>query len=180
MQHDLIAAIVSANPSDSLRDDATYELRPRLALDSRLTLLPGGHDVGICEALPELSLPLPGLPALPTQSWQRWRLFNAGGGYYRLHSLYDTDKALTVVGGASADGSAIALEAVSGKSEQLWKFERLPDGLLRISPKHAPNSVLDVYGAHTQNGSPVKLFHYYRSSEKNDGYAQRWVAVRVL
>ncbi|UHQ24446.1 phosphatidylinositol-specific phospholipase C domain-containing protein [Lysobacter sp. 5GHs7-4] len=179
MHHDLIAAIVSTNPSDSLRDDANYELRPRLALDSRLTVLAGGRDVGISQGLLDLPWSLPGMPLLPTEAWQRWRLYNAGGGYYRLHALHDLDKALTVVGGASADGSAIALEPVNGRPDQLWKFERLPDGLLRISPKHAPQSVLDVYGAHTQNGSPVKLFHYYASSEKNNAHAQRWVMVRV-
>ena len=179
MYHDLIAAIVSANPSDSLSDGGVYELRPRLAPDSRLTLLAGARGIGISQRLIDLPWALPGLPPLPDESWQRWQLHAVGGGYYRLHCAHDRDKALTVVGGASADGSAIALEGVSGRNEQLWKFERLSDGLMRISPKHAPRSVLDVYGARKENGSPVKLYHYYASGPNNNGHAQRWLAVRV-
>ncbi|KRA19881.1 phosphatidylinositol-specific phospholipase C domain-containing protein [Lysobacter sp. Root604] len=194
MYHDLIAAIVSANPSESLRDDAIYELRPRLALNSRLTVLVGGRDVGICQALTDLPPLWPGMPTLPgmapmpTESGQRWRVHNVGGGYYRLHALSAPEKALTVVDGGTADGSAIAIEAVNGRNDQLWKFERMgedPDsrrldvGLLRISPKHAPHSVLDVFGARQENGSPVKLYHHYDSLSINNAYAQRWVLVRV-
>ncbi|WP_158549166.1 phosphatidylinositol-specific phospholipase C domain-containing protein [Lysobacter silvisoli] len=189
MQHDLIAAIVSANPSDRLCDWATYELRPRLALDSRLTVLGDGHSVGIFQALPDIPLPsLPGLlgippplalPApLPTSASQRWQLQDAGNGRYRLHSMSDRNKVLTVAGGSTADGTAITAEQWNDQAGQLWKFDR-EGGAFSISPKHAPHSVLDVYGANTANGSAVKLYHHYPSTSLNNAFAQRWVLVRV-
>lgn len=196
MHHDLIAAIVSANPSDRLSDFGIYELRPRLALDSRLTVLGDGHSVGIFQALPDIALPalpglapfpgmppLPGLPSptaplLPTSAAQRWRLHDAGNGYFRLLPISDRDKALTVAGGSTADGTAITAEPLNDRSHQLWKFDR-EGGLFSIRPKHAPTSALDVYGAHTANGSPVKLYHHYPNSPGNNAYAQRWVLVRV-
>jgi hypothetical protein len=55
------------------------------------------------------------------------------------------------------------------------ELTRLSNGLSRVSQKHAPDYGLDVYVAHKENNSPVKLYPYYDSQPGNDSTDQRWV-----
>jgi hypothetical protein len=174
---DLIAGIVSTNPSDRPSANGVYELRPKLAPGSALTMRGAARDICIYEALEDLPWLFPGLPS--PGSLARWRLHDTGDGHFALRPESALGLALTVANAAIADGSRLTVENLSDRPEQRWKFTRLSKGLFRIGPKHAPHSVLDVYGGHRDNGGPVKLFRYYDSGPKNNGYAQRWVLVRV-
>lgn len=174
---DLIAGIVSTNPCDHSSANGVYELRPKLAPGSALTMRGAARDICIYEALEDLPWVFPGLPS--PGSLARWRLHDTGDGHFALRPESALGLALTVANAAIADGSRLTVESLSDRPEQRWKFTRLSNGLFRIGPKHAPHSVLDVYGGHRDNGNPVKLFRYYDSGPKNNGYAQRWVLVRV-
>jgi arabinan endo-1,5-alpha-L-arabinosidase len=73
------------------------------------------------------------------QKWAITAVADAGGypgsPYFKI-TVAGTDRALA----ASEDGELVVLPAFTGRPEQLWRIEQLPDGTWRIMPKSVPNS----------------------------------------
>jgi arabinan endo-1,5-alpha-L-arabinosidase len=76
------------------------------------------------------------------QAQQKWTIAPApnGGGYpgapYFKITVAGTDRTLA----ATSDAELIVLPAFTGKPEQLWRIEQLPDATWRVVPKSAGNS----------------------------------------
>ncbi|MDL2400798.1 phosphatidylinositol-specific phospholipase C domain-containing protein [Rhizobium mayense] len=166
----LISTIISTNVADRVVDGGIYELRPKLAPDSALTVYGRENDyyrdVGISKA--------------QSSDNQRWLLGDIDrDGYFCLAPLSVSDLALSVRDGSTSDGAAITLDDPSHQDYLRWKLETRPDGLVTLSPKNAPGSVLDVYGGSRADGTLVKLYHYYPPQNGNNAYSERWQLVRV-
>lgn len=83
------------------------------------------------------------------QAQQKWALTavaDAGGypgsPYFKI-TIAGTDRALA----ASDDAELIVLPAFTGRPEQLWRIEQLPDGTWRIMPKSKQPLALSAVGS---------------------------------
>jgi arabinan endo-1,5-alpha-L-arabinosidase len=105
------------------------------------------------------------------QAQQKWMITpmpNAGGSpdspYYKI-TIAGTDRALT----ATEDADVVAMPAYTGAPEQLWRFEKLPDGSYSIMT--VPGAKLREPLALSAIGySSVTLSKYNPNSEKH-----RWL-----
>jgi alpha-L-fucosidase len=70
----------------------------------------------------------------------QWKLENAGKGLYKILNRGNSTKILE----CSTSDQVLSLSEFSGKDNQIWKFDKSYNGLLKISNKQFPNSVLSV------------------------------------
>ena len=95
---------------------------------------------------------------------QKWRLVEAGGGYYGIVSAVSSAKGLTVEGGNSEDGTDFVLWDYDGKADQTFRFElsgesgmNVPEGTYTISPAHAPDLFLEAAGGAPRNNGNIQV-----------------------
>ncbi|WP_281310145.1 phosphatidylinositol-specific phospholipase C domain-containing protein [Flavobacterium flavigenum] len=164
----LIKRLFSCNPFNfpSIKPGNIYEIRSRLDLDKCLdvsgNIKTDGTQVIVHTA--------------NNQSNQLWKLADAGDGYFYIHTLTQnaTDSVLDVAGNTDANGTNIIIQKQNNGNNQKWKIAKLNNGYFTLEPKNAPNSLLDLFEAKTEDGSPVKIF-----AKSNDDWAEQWALIPI-
>ncbi|WP_417358225.1 phosphatidylinositol-specific phospholipase C domain-containing protein [Flavobacterium sp.] len=167
----LINRLYSCNPfnfisMESIVPGNVYEIRPRLdlnkCLDVKGNIQADGTQVIIHTSNNQLN--------------QRWKLADAGDGYFYLHTLIQTatNSVLDVAGNIQANGTNVIIQRQNNGNNQKWKITKLENGYFILEPKSAPNSLLDLFEANTEDGSPVKIFE-----KSNNDWAEQWALLPV-
>lgn len=167
----LINRLFSCNPFnfisvESIKSGNVYEIRSRLDLNKCLdvsgNIKTDGTQVIIHTSNNQLN--------------QRWKLSDAGDGYFHIHTLIQnaTDSVLDVAGNTAANGTNIIIHKQNNGNNQKWKIAKLGNGYFTLEPKNAPNSLLDLFEAKTQDGSPVKIF-----AKSNNDCAEQWALIPI-
>ncbi len=76
---------------------------------------------------------------------------------YRLRSMLNTNKLLTIKGGSLADKGNAQIETASPYLEDLWRFERNDDGTYTIRNLRS-GKVLDAEGGKKTNGTNIRQY----------------------
>ncbi|HLO59257.1 MAG TPA: alpha-L-fucosidase [Bacteroidales bacterium] len=69
----------------------------------------------------------------------QWKLESLGKGLYRIHNSGNSDKLIECI-----SGNDLQIAGFSGKENQIWKIENSYNGLLKISNKQFPTSIISV------------------------------------
>lgn len=103
----------------------------------------------------------------PTSNNQVFKLRSLGGGYYALKNLADTTKALNVLGGGSANSTAVQVYNFTNTTAQRWQINYAGSGYYNLTPACAPGKNLDVNGGSTANDTPIQIYsaHTYNSQK---------------
>ncbi|MFD2940263.1 phosphatidylinositol-specific phospholipase C domain-containing protein [Flavobacterium notoginsengisoli] len=167
----LINRLLTFNPfnftsAEPLRTGNIYEIRSRLDLNKCLDVK-GNIKTDGTQVI---------VHASKDQMNQRWKLADAGEGYFYIHTLTQnaTDSVLDVRGNLQADGTNIIIHKQNNGNNQKWKITKLENGYFVLEPKNAPNSLLDLYESKTEDGSPVKIF----KKNYND-WAEQWALLPI-
>lgn len=167
----LINRLVSCNPfnftfMESIKPGNVYEIRSRLdlnkCLDVKGSIQTDGTQVIIYTSNDQLN--------------QRWKLADAGDGYFYIHTLTQNtaNSVLDVKGNIQANGTDIIIQKQNNGNNQKWKITKLENGYFILEPKNAPNSLLDLFEAKTEDGSPVKIF-----VKSNNDWAEQWALIPI-
>ncbi|HEX6681456.1 MAG TPA: alpha-galactosidase [Candidatus Limnocylindrales bacterium] len=102
------------------------------------------------------------------QANQRWRLTDAGGGYFTVTNV-NSGKCLDVFGGTAAtgDGVRIAQWACHGGTNQQWRLQDAGGGFVNLIARHS-GKCLDVTGGSTADGAQLVQWAC------NGGTDQQW------
>jgi hypothetical protein len=168
---ELINRLVSCNPFnftsiESIKPGNVYEIRSRLdlnkCLDVKGDIQTDGTQVIIHTSNNQLN--------------QRWKLADAGDGYFYIHTLTQnaTNSVLDVKGNILLNGTDIIIQKQNNGNNQKWKINKLENGYFILEPKNAPNSLLDLFEAKTEDGSPVKIF-----AKSNNDWAEQWALIPI-
>jgi 1-phosphatidylinositol phosphodiesterase len=167
----LINRLFSCNPFNFtsmglIKPGNVYEIRSRLdlnkCLDVKGNIQTDGTQVIIHTSNNQLN--------------QRWKLADAGDGYFYIHTLTQnaTDSVLDVAGNIQDNGTNIIIQKQNNGNNQKWKITKLENGYFILGPKNAPNSLLDLFEAKTENGSPVKIF-----TKSGNDWAEQWALLPI-
>ncbi len=99
---------------------------------------------------------------------QRWKLVDAGNGYYNLIPQNATTKALDVNASTNANGTNVQIWDVYNNAAQRWKITSVGGIYYKLQPECALTRCLDVSGARDANGSNVQIWDDLGSN------AQKW------
>jgi len=105
-------------------------------------------------------------------TWNTWRLFDAGDGYYYIVSEVGDGAtyALDVAGKKAANGTNIGIYQFNGGDNQKFKFTKNADGSYKIRTKVSKDaSGIEVESASTEYGANVQEW------EINGANCQDWV-----
>jgi 1-phosphatidylinositol phosphodiesterase len=161
----LISQLISrhnfvVHPSAGLANNAVYELRPRFAGGNCLDVN-GGRTVDNTEVI---------IHKAKNGNNQRWKLEDAGDGYYFLHPQNAPGKVLEVKGFASANSSSTVIftKKTADQDNQKWRIEPLGDNYFSLKPKFALHMALEVFGANAADGQKATIY------QANGSFAQQW------
>ncbi|HXU30015.1 MAG TPA: RICIN domain-containing protein [Thermoanaerobaculia bacterium] len=144
----------TCNGGDNQRWYFDYAALPPLGVDVRIRGKQSGKVACVARA--------DSANGAPTHLWdfvnvpdQKWRIEDAGQGYYRLKAQH-TQKCLDLANGDSAPGAKVQQwDCTAGyNANQLWRIEKVNDDAWRLRPK-ASGNCLDAAGFGTTNGTQV-------------------------
>jgi endoglucanase len=98
---------------------------------------------------------------------QKWTLTDLGSGLYSIIGV-QSGRSLEVENSGTANGAKIQLQDYLGGANQKFTLTPTSGGYYRITPSHATNSCLDVFGVSTADGAKVHLWEWYT------GNSQQW------
>jgi hypothetical protein len=90
-----------------------------------------------------------------------------GGGIYKIIGV-QSGRALSLVGGGSANGTLIDIYDYCGASCQQWSITPTSGGYYRLTPQSATGSCLDVQHSGLTNDTPLEIWTY------GGGNSQQW------
>lgn len=168
---ELINRLFSFNPFhfttiDAIKPGKVYEIRPRLDLNKCLDVQGNIHADGTQVIIHTSN----------NQLNQRWRLEDAGTGYFYIYTLTQNavNSVLDVKGNLQDNGTDIIIHKQNNGNNQKWKITKLENGYFILEPKNSPNSLLDLFGAKTTDGSPVKIF-----TKSDNDWAEQWALIPI-
>ncbi|WP_278009916.1 RICIN domain-containing protein [Flavobacterium gyeonganense] len=168
---ELINRLFSCNPFnfppiESIKTGNVYEIRSRLDLNKCLDVK-GNTQTDGTQVIIHTS---------NNQLNQRWKLADAGDGYFYIHTLTQnaTNSVLDVRGNIQTNGTDVIIQKQNNGNNQKWKITKLENGYFNLEPKNAPNSLLDLFEAKTEDGSPVKIF-----TKSNNDWAEQWALIPI-
>ncbi|QQT26686.1 phosphatidylinositol-specific phospholipase C domain-containing protein [Sphingobacterium spiritivorum] len=105
---------------------------------------------------------------------QKWKLTDAGDGFYYLEPQHATGKVLDA-DYRSGNETKVAIRSRNGSDSQKWKITTTSDYPVQytISPKSTQGSCLDIKGGICKNGSEIILF------PKHGGDNQLWYINKI-
>ena len=96
------------------------------------------------------------------KSWaQQWRLVAVDDTYFRIVTLGDESKCITVAGSSSSDGTNVELQPYTGASGQLFKLVKSGSYYGIVSKCSSGNSALDVFEWSKENGGNIAQYPYH-------------------
>lgn len=104
-----------------------------------------------------------GLSAPAGPPGQKWVFTGKGGDAYDIQPSGDQSLALTVVGGGSASGTKLTLQADQGLSSQRWSVLSNSNGTFGLVPQCAPDSGLDDFGGNTTLAAQIDIWQRWDS-----------------
>lgn len=104
---------------------------------------------------------------------QKWKITDVGGGYYKLQPLNAPTKSLDVSNSGTANGTQVQIYTDNGTNAQKWKITSLGNDYYSLSPAHAPGANLDVNNGSAANGTKIQIW------AANTGNAQKWKLVKL-
>ncbi len=113
--------------SDNGGQNQQFNLQPTNGGYFTLTALHSGLKVDVENSQTADGTKIQQLTAT-TADAQQWRVFDVGGGFYRIESRLAANRVLDVAGASTADGTKIHLWTANGTCAQSWKFEPVGGG----------------------------------------------------
>jgi hypothetical protein len=90
---------------------------------------------------------------------QQWIVEHVSNDFYRLINRA-TGRVLSVDGCNSDNGGVVQLSDWVSSDCQKWKFEHLPTGYYRVTPKHAQDKCLDVHLCLPMDGAKIQQWSW--------------------
>lgn len=92
---------------------------------------------------------------------QEWRLVAVDDNYFKILSMTDESKCITIDGADNSDGLGVVLKTYTGEDNQLFKV--VQDGAFYgiVSKVSGDKSGLDVFEWSTENGGIIKQWNYW-------------------
>ena len=95
------------------------------------------------------------------KSWaQQWRLIAVDDTYFRIVSLGDESKCITVAESSASDGANVELQDYSGADGQLFQFVKYGSYYGILSKCSEEKSALDVFEWSKENGGNIAQYPY--------------------
>ncbi|MDE7139096.1 MAG: RICIN domain-containing protein, partial [Ruminococcus sp.] len=94
-------------------------------------------------------------------SHQEWRLVAVDDNYFKILSMKDESKCITVDGADSSDGLNIVLNTYTGADNQLFKIVQNGAFYGIVSKVSGDTAGLDVYGWSDKNGGVINQWNYW-------------------
>lgn len=107
---------------------------------------------------------------------QKWRIVDAGNGYYYIVSNLGT--VLDVSGAGTGNGTNVQAYTLNGSNAQKWKLNKVEyadvaEGTYMIQTALSTSKVLDILSASVSNGANVQIY------EKKETDAQKFIVTKV-
>jgi hypothetical protein len=161
---DKISIIKLSNSSTTSIPHGLYRLSPKGALHSSLHST-GDHNRAV---------------VIQPQYWsnfnQQWIVKPEGDGSYRLINRA-SGQVLGVNVCNANNGGVVQLYDWLGSDCQKWKFDLLPNGYYRITPKHAQDQCLDVHHSSPTDGTTVQQWSCLNTDDQH--WKFDWIASAV-
>lgn len=92
---------------------------------------------------------------------QQWRLIAVDNEYFKIVSMGDESKCVSVASDTAADGTNVELQTYSGKDNQLFKLVKNGSYYGIVSKCSDGKGGLDVFEWSTENGGNINQFAYH-------------------
>ncbi len=104
---------------------------------------------------------------------QRWRLDDAGSGYYYI-KVKSTQMCLATLNAGTGNGTQVIQQTCNSTTAQMWKLTTLSSGVYEIS-LYNTTEALDVTNNSTSDGANIQIYAFTGSGGSN----QKWTFTQV-
>jgi len=89
---------------------------------------------------------------------QKWKITDVGGGYYKLQPLNAPTKSLDVSNSGTANGIQVQIYTDNGTNAQKWKITSLGNDYYSLSPAHAPGANFEFIIGSAANEKKIQIW----------------------